>query len=748
MRFSRQNRRLKSGQTAIFLLLIFQILFVLFAVSLNVALTVHDKINLQNAVDLGAYYGAKKQAEVLNAIAHINFQMRQNYKLLAWRYRILGTATVTRGTNSSGRLDPDKWCVYRKSARGPLVPPADCEDSYIFCVSSNLWERNMSPEGMNLCENVKFRIQRITRLPPPPAFFLSVNTAAYNRQITLRNEVVKDCKAESGVNWLMVQAILTHFRLDQKDRKMMIHAIHNATLKQGRDLGWGLDNDRRSIEEKVKQTIEFNLTEVNKSNFADADIRVYNSLENKTISYFLEPYEIYHRLQYASFSDVPGATCQEEGPRFSSNAVRSELDWGAEPLKPFAPYASPEYLNLFNQNRTMAIGSDPFTNQLIVGYKKKPDIDIYYGVSVSLTHSRKQVFAPTDDLTLKASAFALPFGGRIGPASLDPRIEDGRNRRPNYSRYPGDSLGLVDKRAHGTATGGNYLNKSPGNNISGRSDSWSYFKVLHYLYGLGHNLNTNLSDPLVYTANDPRDPPDPFHPMRLMEITAVSPNLYDIQNYTILNNYKDSYLPKICRLIAGGSTNCASASPPIDLSLLSSVSGFVRGGLGQGAVRGDFGHPYLNEYEGRNLALSQVSSFVPFFFFPPFVGAVDLSQAAVTPPRPIREFHNFFSRVIPPYLVRDPAHFLTGFGLPNYPHRYSNPIDPGQIREMFMKCHKKTTADAPFTHTPHGCAVGGRAGYSVRMLSCAEVKGGLPSSSRAFSNPPSGLNNHYCPPPP
>ena len=79
------------GQMAIFFVLIFQVLFILFAITLNLAFVIHDKINLQNSVDLAAYYGAKKQAEVLNTLAHINYQMRQNYKLLAWRYRILGT---------------------------------------------------------------------------------------------------------------------------------------------------------------------------------------------------------------------------------------------------------------------------------------------------------------------------------------------------------------------------------------------------------------------------------------------------------------------------------------------------------------------------------------------------------------------------------------------------------------------------------------------------------------------------------
>ena len=81
----------QKGQVALFVALIFQIIFVLFALVINVGLIVHHKINLQQSTDLAAYYGAMKQAEVLNVIGHINFQMRQAWKLMTWRYRIIGS---------------------------------------------------------------------------------------------------------------------------------------------------------------------------------------------------------------------------------------------------------------------------------------------------------------------------------------------------------------------------------------------------------------------------------------------------------------------------------------------------------------------------------------------------------------------------------------------------------------------------------------------------------------------------------
>ena len=87
-----RNALNEKGQVSFFIALTFQILFIFFAMVVNVGLLVHHKINLQNSVDMAAYYGASKQAEVMNAIAHINYQMRQSFKLLTWRYRMVGSS--------------------------------------------------------------------------------------------------------------------------------------------------------------------------------------------------------------------------------------------------------------------------------------------------------------------------------------------------------------------------------------------------------------------------------------------------------------------------------------------------------------------------------------------------------------------------------------------------------------------------------------------------------------------------------
>ena len=101
---SLRNKTGQKGQISIFLALAFLILFTMFGMTINIAMVVHDKINLQNAVDFASLYVAQRQAEMLNAIAHQNYQIRQAHKLLAYRYAVIGTAAIQSGNGSFSGL--------------------------------------------------------------------------------------------------------------------------------------------------------------------------------------------------------------------------------------------------------------------------------------------------------------------------------------------------------------------------------------------------------------------------------------------------------------------------------------------------------------------------------------------------------------------------------------------------------------------------------------------------------------------
>ena len=721
------------GQIAVFLLLAFQFLFILFAMTLNVALTVHDKINLQNSADLAAFYGAKKQAEVLNAIAHINYQMRQNYKLLAWRYRILGSLVQPDGGPHS-----EYWCpkpkysshpnsYYRYNCGEPYYfssPPEFCrrdpydpycDSNFTLCFSSDLWARGIRNVGShnNLCTNQQTPIPEPSPVPVI-AGFIPINWTASIGQLNLISSVKQTCNGETVINWLMGQLFLSEFRLDQKDRKMMIHALYNATLKQGKDL------DGKSIEEGAKKTFEKNLTWINKQNIGNPDFKFegFNSLGGKSVTDLLKPIYIFPILEYLDFGSITGhLLCSNSGSRKYSN----------DPTPPPLPSSDPvvaqylgfitQWMSLFNYNKSIGSpSSERFITPLALGYEKEKDQRVYYGVSVTLPQtSSHQLFSPFtsgDSLILKASAFAKPFGGRIGPPKdKDPLLEnqiaavtalggmahlEPWDLKPNHSRFPGDRWGLIHREAHNQY----YLSKK---------ETWlgsanNPFNVNHFSNLIDH-------DPLSSDGNS-------FFVLRMMELMAVAPDVFDVINYSFFNNYMTTYFPKIKQLIGGSGGNQIN---PSLVSASSSIKGFIRG---------DFGHPHTNAYAGRNKALRKnPSSLVPFFFLQ---SGLEFTHLPGHPPAfPAQHASN----ILPPYIIKDPAHFLTGFMPTTSQDRYAAGLY-NTPPDTFMKCYE-TTKDG--FHIPSGCAVGGRSGYSVKLVSCDIIQ-----SLPGVTSKPTDLSDNYC----
>ena len=687
----KKRAKKQKGQIAIFLLMVFQLLFILFAMTVNVALTVHDKINLQNSVDLAAIYGAKKQAEVLNAIAHINFQMRQNYKLLAWRFRILGTMTITKW-----EIIGNEWCPQNRFHHRPgqLTNARPCEDRYAICFSADIWTRGITTDDtQNFCLNTNVTIPN----PPdlgPPVYPAPWNDDARERQFELIDNLQQDCNAESFINWLMSQVFLSHFRLDQKDRKMMIHAIYDKTLKQGRDL------DGNSIEEGVRKTFEKNLTLINKQ--SSKNFKTFNSLKDPSpvdIKNFLKPEHIFPILEYLYFGQGGGVgnACSNLERRFSDQfTYPNKFNRYSKIVQDHQNYVE-DWLFLFNYNQINPTNEN-FITPLTLGYKKS-DMTVYYGVSATLTQSTfPQLFSPSSSLELKASAFAKPFGGRIGP----PRNKDPRTfeAKPNYSRYPGDPHGLRHIDAHDEY----YLQKR----------TWKQGKVFFNI-----NNYADLASGDALAASVAASGGSNFV-LRLMEMMAISPNIFELLNYSISNNYMETYFPKICKLIGPGG-GCASG--------MIEITAPVQGSMGPGYIRGDFGHPHTESYTRKNQTV-RVSSFVPFFFFPPNSGLVWNHTSAPGDSFGGGGKYGFSER--PPYLVKDPSHFLSGFVPTTSRDRYNDYSTPDP--KNFMKCYKPT--QSPY-HIPSGCAVGGRSGYSVKLISCetVDIQPGLK---------PTNMNPDYC----
>jgi hypothetical protein len=104
----------EKGQLTIFLGVVLMVVITALAFIINVGLFVKAKINLQNAVDAGAFSGASVQARRLTKIAYLNWEMRNTYKEYMFKFYILGQLGIqsqlqspfSGGTGMSFRLKP------------------------------------------------------------------------------------------------------------------------------------------------------------------------------------------------------------------------------------------------------------------------------------------------------------------------------------------------------------------------------------------------------------------------------------------------------------------------------------------------------------------------------------------------------------------------------------------------------------------------------------------------------------------
>jgi len=706
------------GQMAIFFVLIFQVLFVLFAMTINVALVVHDKINFQNSLDLAALYGAKKQAEVLNALAHINYQMKQNYKLLAWRYRILGSMAIP--YQATGH-NTEAWCPGSSETSdfcspGPLCPGSIysgyCDKGFSVCMNASIWGAP-GTAGSDYCKNNQVDIPRL-RATTPIAIFLPWTIPNYIQERQRIEDFQNICRQQKGLSYLFTQVLLSHFRLDQKDRKIMMKAIFKESLHRGKDL------DGHSINAGAEKVFKKNLSYSNYQNYNNS-LSFFNSLEGASFEDFLNPLNIWPTLLYMDMdTDCSGRLVpHQQQPTESIELSESYQDF----------YNTFERLFRFNSQLSNRPNWDLQT--LTLGYSKNPNFKVYYGIQTEISYQTlTQLFSPTDQaITLKGSAFAKPFGGRIGPTqTTDPLIRKQieitslasiadntatYNLHPNYSRYPGDRWGLIDRKLHTGNTA--FLKKTP----SAIPDAPSPYAPQY----LDHLEDTTRADPLSYADDAGSREGAAFHFLRLMELLAVFPNTFDIIHYSILNNYMKTYFPKICKLIGRNQQACEPYRREL-IRFNSSVPAYIRG---------DFGYPESDLYFQRNLQVSKVgNSFMPFFLVKNR-NPVNLNILNI-PANSGRYYSTQNIRYS--YLISDPAHLLTAW----VPHTSRDRYEDYSTfpARMFAKCYESTDNPNPaLKPIPSGCSVGGRSGYSIKLISCETVD----QFSQQASN-----HQEYCPP--
>ncbi len=539
----------EKGQIAIFIALIFQILFIFFAMLINIGLIVHDKINLQNSVDLAAYYGAERQAELLNEISHINYQIRQEYKLLAWRQRILGSYTF--GTNS----------------RLPAAPPDSLADTNMpaVCVDHAGWKEVFVVDPPNPVDNCK---APNTSMPGVPTFsviasFLGINSYLQSFYGRVSDSVRTGCQAVGPLNWFTASIWLYEYKQAVLGRSNMIRAIAENLSKPGSQF---LDLKSGPVIMGVKKTFLRNLTEANRISISSrsndvidnpADFTFINSLSsdvpggcssiNNGNPNWLHENLIAPKITYVNSSVGSNSACST----FVQLVEQPPTGPGMAGYNPALVSALLQYDS----------GEPPpgihTTGYSSLGFEKNPWCLAYVGVKAK-TRPRKP-FAPFGNpVSLQARGFASPFGGRIGPWSKStwapgapsssgnsvdrlavPRIEDGNPvgplipaspSIPNYSRYPGDTLGLRSMLAH-YLFGVSYLS-------SVLPKPSPFIPLLFQLSSYNHLFDPNNKDSLSQGGGTIEAP---TQALRALENAAVAPDLFDITYYSIDADFFGNY---------------------------------------------------------------------------------------------------------------------------------------------------------------------------------------------------------------
>lgn len=693
----------------------------------NVGMLVHHKINLQNSVDLAAYYGAMKQSQMMNAIGHVNYQIRQAYKLLMFRYHVMGTAGLDPGIGPNRH--PYKQPIGNIPGEILLGNDESVQFPSNFCVGY--------PPFLTVAMNENYCRFPETSIPLPASpdllnnvtgalsvFFGSTAALLQAAANKFNEDSRRGCAIVSELNWYLLASYIAAYKMDVANRKRLAIFLANKISTQD-----PVDIDGKSIKEGVFQTLSRNLTRPNRESLgpydpnaalagsATAEFGFINGLAEGSCGgtgnieeapNWLVDIAVYNKLFFtdgncggSSYTDLKRKLINSTAGAVSIPDPRG----GYQVL-------TPELINNLKVFTDETSGDTP--NDKIfrssIGFEKNPWCVAYVGVKAKTTPIIP--FAPLGAVTIEARSYAKPFGGKIGPWFSKTWSPGSPTSDPtdDTSRY-------TDPNSPFRVIGGQY------NILTTNDDKYkepSYGRYLGDTKGIRTNLSiANLAKPVFeqgsinvnywthFLENEIGEPGKEGDPLawdkaanvgpniRDLEISAIAPDHYDISQYSIEPDFYNNYLIKI------------------------------RQGFGSEfpkEIRGDLG-----SRADRSSPLRSFSVIDQIKKLKGEGGRVVVDTNSLT------------------YMITDPGSLLTGWLIP----------DPDQTdtldQERFGKCSNPIVPkgnnilevpDPASNHSAGMCLAGGRTGYSVKLVSekyftrSLEL-GGQGISGRIANPPPS-----------
>ncbi len=452
------SRKNQQGQVAIFVALIFQVIFVFFALLINVGLLVHQKINLQQSTDLAAYYGAMKQAESLNAMAHVNYQLRQAWKLLTWRYRVLGTFGMQNVDRGVGRYptmpvtmmypslggnsiinDETTFNNFRCPPTPPSLDPTSTATTPFFCIGHAGMKGWPGGENENVCKvncdllsNQPYNVQGVSN--PPPVTSVGQAQQIHSTLSLVNNNLVQLCNSLGKANIEVLAQMILAYRQEMMVRSQTIQMLAGNLSNDSKDM---LDLDGKLVLDGVSNTLKNNLTEANKES-GSLSINSYNSLSNKDCSIdktnpasnHTSKKEFLKRIEFDFINFYIHACKTPVLPANSSvtpildyiagsiyNRFLTDLADGTTvtPTSGGPSMKTPDLTNTIGPAMAAEIMKliGNVNEKYTVGYEKNPWCPAYFVVQAS--SSPRIPFLPLIEIKLNAVSVAKPFGGSIGP---------------------------------------------------------------------------------------------------------------------------------------------------------------------------------------------------------------------------------------------------------------------------------------------------------------------------------------------
>lgn len=525
-------------------------------------------------------------------------------------------------------------------------------DGYpVVCIAHSFWTIS-GDKAMSLCYENNLRARSFT--PAKQTDYISplvgLNAIINMQSIKLKNIFEKHCDRYGPLSYEISVRWLGAYKMQVAKSKRQILKLANELSRSREDF---FDLRDESVLRGVRKTLTFNLTNANFVGMSpEADIQFYNSMGTIPTENWLNDLAVFPDFFYADFHKSQ-EECVGETKQLVANIPTScgpECDWMKSII------AEPPNIR------------DEFHSS--IGYEKNPWIMAYVGVSAKTKPSKP--FLPFGKpIELKATAFAKPFGGRIGPwmykrwsreaprssgtfqdridltvpetpdqgAPINPSYAD--KAIPNYSRFPGDTLGLSSIKA-----------------LVAMSFKIKNFESLRIPYDAYRPIpmvngdNFAQTDPNQATGNPYMVPSDiwggrlvPW--IRNFEMAAVAPDLFDITYYSIDPMYAKNYLPS--------GVQKSESDFNYDLGALSDAASLLSTGV-------------ENQIKAAREFTDSTSG------------------------------NNYF-------IVKKTEHLTTGW----------SPVDAfsyGPNPQLFGKCEYPTKN--PF---PSSCASGGRVGYSVKIVS-------------------------------